>query len=168
MKKTVFCFFVSLFLLSGCSQNESNEIVVNNPYEITKDTSTLSYYDTENNINIDGFNVIENNLQNLQDKNNNIIVDDNGTIRCIIIVNDTVKTFKSISVGDDINKIENTFNQISQLKDTYSVLFNDDNTEENPDNQNKEDNWIWITYYTDGSKITSIQIYDVLYGRELR
>lgn len=43
------------------------------------------------------------------------------------------------------------------------VLFNA-NTEEDPTNQNKEDNWIWITYYTDGSQITSIQIYDVLYG----
>ena len=39
--------------------------------------------------------------------------------------------------------------------------------EDDPANPNKKDAWIWITYFTDGSKITSIQIYDVLYGSEL-
>ena len=47
------------------------------------------------------------------------------------------------------------------------MVFNN-NTEEDLANQNKEDTWICITYYTDGSKITSIQIYDVLYGSELK
>ena len=47
------------------------------------------------------------------------------------------------------------------------VIFNN-NVEEDPTNQNKEDNWIWINYITDGSQITQIQIYDVKYGREMR
>ena len=163
MKKCFLFFITSLFWLSGCSSNESNETTVNNPYEIAKGTSTLSYYDTEDNINIDGFNVIENNLHNFQDKNNNIIVNEGGTIRCITVVDDTVKTFKSISIGDEIDKIEETFNSEYKNGDNYMVLFNA-NIEEDPTNQNKEDTWIWITYYTDGSKITSIQIYDVKYG----
>lgn len=167
MKKRFLLLITSLFLLSGCSHGESNETRVNNPYEIAKDTSTLSYYDTEDNIAIDGFSILENNLQNFQDKNNNIIVNDNGAIRCITVVDDTIKTFQSISVGDGIDKIEESFNNEYQSGDNYMVLFAD-NTEEDPTNQNKEDTWIWIIYYTDGSKITSIQIYDVLYGREVK
>ena len=49
----------------------------------------------------------------------------------------------------------------------YSVLFNG-NIEEDPTNPNMEDSWIWITYFTDDSQITAIQISDVLFGSELR
>lgn len=167
MKKHFLPFITLLFLLSGCSQNKSEEISVNNPYEIAKGTITLSYYDTEDNIGIDGFNIVENNLQNFQDKKDNIIVNDDGSIRCITVVDNTVKTFQSISVGDSVDKIEESFDNEYQNGDNYMVLFSD-NTEEDPANQNKEDTWIWITYFTDGSEITSIQIYDVRYGSELR
>ncbi len=110
MKKHFLLLVTSLFFLSACSQGESNETSVNYPYEIAKDTSTLSYHDTKDNIAIDGFSVLENNLQNFQDKNNNIIVNDNGVIRCITVVDETIKTFQSISVGDGIDKIEESFN----------------------------------------------------------
>lgn len=168
MKKRFLLLVTSLFMLTGCSSNKSNEINIDNPYEIAKGTSTLSYYDTEDSIEIDGFNVLENNLRNALDKNNNIIVNSSGVIRCITIVDDTVKTFRSISIGDKIAKIEETYNNKDQICNNYMVLFDDNNKEEDPANKNKEDTWIWITYYTDGSQITSIQIYDVQYGRECR
>lgn len=154
-------------MLSGCSQNKSEEISVNNPYEIAKGSIILSYYDTEDNIGIDGFNIVENNLQNFQDKNDNIIVNDDGSIRCITVVDDTVKTFQSISVGDSTEKIEESFDNEYQNGNNYMVLFAG-GTEQDPTNQNKDDTWIWITYFTDGDKITSIQIYDVKYGSELK
>lgn len=167
MKKRFLFLIALIFLLSGCSQNKSEEISVNNPYEIAKGTSTLSYYDTENNISVDGFNIVENNLQNFQDKNDNIIVNNDGTIRCITVVNDKVKTFQSISVGDSTEKIEESFDNEYQNGNNYMVLFAG-GTEQDPANPDKEDIWIWITYFTDGSKITSIQIYDVKYGSELK
>ncbi len=167
MKKCFLLLFTLLFILSGCSSNKSNEISVDNPYEIIKGTSTLSYYDTKDSIEISGFNVLENSLQNAVDKNNNIIVNDSGAIRCITVVDDTVKTFRSISTGDEIAKIEETFNYEYQFGNDYTVLFNND-TEVDPASQKKEDTWIWITYYTDGTQITSIRIYDVKYGREMR
>lgn len=167
MKKYFLPFIALLFLLSGCSQSKPEETSVNNPYEIAKGAITLSYYDTEDNISIDGFNIVNNNLQNFQDKNDNIIVNDDGTIRCITIVSDTVKTFQSISVGDSIEKIEESFDNEYQNGNNYMVLFAD-GTEQDPANPDKQSTWIWITYFTDGSKITSIQIYDVKYGSELR
>ncbi len=167
MKKHFFFLITLLFVLSGCSKNDSKEIIINNPYEIAKGETTLSYYDTEDNIDIDGFNVIENTIQNFQDKNNNIIVNDDGVIRCITIVDDTVKTFKSISSGDSIDKIEDSFEYEYKTASYYNVVFNG-NIEEDVTNQDKEDNWIWITYYIDDEKVTSIQIYDVKYGREMK
>lgn len=167
MKKHFLPFIALLFLLSGCSQSKSEEISVNNPYEIAKGSITLSYYDIEDNIGIDGFNIVENNLQNFKDKNDNIIINDDGSIRCITVVNDKVKTFQSISVGDSTEKIEESFDNEYQNGNNYMVLFNND-IEEAPTNVDKEDSWIWITYYTEEEKITLIQIYDVKYGRELR
>ena len=96
-----------------------------------------------------------------------IIVNDDGTIRCITVVNNTIKTFQSISVGDSTERIEESFDNEYQNGNNYMVLFADE-TEQDPANPDKEDTWIWITYFTDGSKITSIQIYDVKYGSELR
>lgn len=167
MKKHFLPFIALLFLLSGCSQSKSEEISVNNPYEIAKGSTILSYYDTEDSISVDGFNIVENNLQNFQDKNNNIIVNDDGTIRCITVVNNTIKTFQSISVGDSTEKIEESFDNEYQNGDNYMVLFNNV-IEEDPTNVNKEDSWIWITYFINDNKVTSIQIYDVKYGREMK
>lgn len=55
MKKHFLPFIALLFLLSGCSQSKSEEVSVNNPYEIEKGATTLSYYDTEDSISVDGF-----------------------------------------------------------------------------------------------------------------
>lgn len=169
MKKRLLLLITSLFLMSGCSQNESDRNI-DNPYEITKDASTLSYYDKEDNISIEGFTILDrtpDNVIGIRNQSNNCIIVHDKTIRCIFIVDEDIITYKGISVGDSVDKINSVFSNVNQLQDTYSVLFNA-NTEEYPTNQNKEDDWIWITYYTDGSRITSIQIYDVLYGRELQ
>lgn len=168
MKKHFLPFIALLFLLSGCSQSKSEEISVNNPYEIAKGTTTLSYYDTKDDINIEEFTILErepSNIIGIRQQSNNCIIVHDGMIRCIYIVDEDIITYKGISVGDSIDKLDDTFSNISQSQDIYSVLFND-STEEDPVNQNKEDTWIWITYYTDEEKITSIQIYDVKYGRE--
>lgn len=167
MKKRSLLILISFFFLSGCSQSNSIENRVLHPYEIVRGTSALSYYDTEDDIHIDGFNVLENNLQNFQDKNNNIIVNDDGMIRCITITDAAVKTYRSISVGDSVDKIEDTFEYESEFNNYYSVLFNG-STEENPADQDREDNWILINYFTDGSHITAIKICDVKYGREFQ
>lgn len=170
MKKRFLLLITSLFLLSGCSQSKSNEINVNNPYEVAKGTSTLSYYDTEDNISTDDFTILErkpSNIIGIREQNNNCIIIHDGTIRCIYIVDEDIMTYKGISVGDNIDKLDDIFSNASQFQDAYSVLFNGI-AEEDPANPNKEDTWIWITYFNDGSKITSIQIYDVLYGSELK
>lgn len=167
MKKNFLFLIILLFSLSGCSQSQSN---VNNSYEIIKGTSTLSYYDAEENIDIEGFTILErtfDNVMGMRSQGENSIIVSDGTIRCIYIVDEDIITYKEISVGDKIDKIKETFNNEFQGDDYYMVLFNG-NIEEDSSNQNKDDSWIWILYYTDGSQITSIEICDVLFGTMLK
>lgn len=170
MKKHFLPFISLLFLLSGCSQNKSEEISVNNPYEIAKGSTTLSYYDTEEDISVEGFNILDLNPENvigIQNQNENRIIIKDGIIRCIYIVDKDISTYNDISVGDSTEKIEESFDNEYQNGNNYMVLFAGE-TEQDPANPSKEDSWIWITYFTNGDKITSIQIYDVKYGSELR
>lgn len=169
-KKHFLLILTLLIFLTGCSKNSSSQADVNNPYEIVKGSSTLSYYQTEDEIAIDGFEILElepQNVTGLLSQNKNCILVRDGNIRCIYVADQNIVTYKQISVGDSIDKIKNSFSNVSQSQDVYNVLFNN-GTEVNPFSQDKEDDWIWITYYTDGSKITSIQVNDVLYGSRLR
>lgn len=167
MRKYFLLFITLLFLLTGCAEKQSNVNGVDNPYEIKCNNQILSYYDTKDQIRIDNFNILENNLQNFWSENNSIFVNQDGIIRCISIMDANVVTYKSISVGDNIKKIEESFENVGTFQNTYTVLFNG-NSEEDSSNQSKGDDWLWINYITDGSKITQIQIYDVQYGREMR
>lgn len=169
MKKLFGLLITSLFLLSGCSQNTSDKANVSYPYEITDGISTLSYYDTEDAISIDDFTILEysaDNIIGIRNQSDNCIIVRDGVIRSIFIVDEDIVTYKGISVGDSVDKIENTFNKVYQLRDVYSIVYNED-AEEVLTKQGNEDNWIWIVYYTDGSKVTSIQIYDNKYATML-
>lgn len=169
MKKHILLLVTSLLLLTGCADKAS----VDKPYEIAKGTTILSYYDTESEIDIDGFDIVQNTAENIAkytwwNKDDDVIVvNEDGIIRCIVVVAKDVKTFRSISVGDSVDKIEKSFNYVSKFNDVYNVVFNDD-TEVDMDDQVQKDTLIRISYYTDGSQITAIQIYDTLFGQLLK
>lgn len=115
---------------------------------------TISYYDTSD----------ENSFSDFEDE---IISNEDGLIRCFNISSSDIVTYKGISVGDDISKVKDVFEYEYAMSDEiYSVLFND-STEKNPA-EDKEDSWLWINYTYENNEITSISIYDVKYGREMR
>lgn len=133
----------------------------NHPYEIVKGNSKLSFYDTEDNIKIKGFNVLEYSAINCLDKeNNNVLVDQGGIISDINIVDKDVITYKNISVGDDINKIKKTFKYEFEIDNVYYVHFSGD-IEIDQSIQKQGDRWISLFYSTDGFKITSIHISEI-------
>lgn len=124
MKKHFLPFIALLFLLSGCSQNKSEEISVNNPYEIAKGATTLSYYDTEDNISIEDFKILDLNPENIigiQNQNDNRIIIKDGIIRCIYIVDKDISTYNQISVGDSIDKIEKNTNM--NIKQVHIIML---------------------------------------------
>lgn len=166
MKKYLFTFIVISFLLTGCSsKTEVQESTINNPYEVSIDNEILSYYGNKNDI-PKSFDILNISASNLQNDSNNILVDNENSIRCISVTNKNVITYNQISVGDKISLIEDAFMHEYKIDNKYMVIFNG-TIEEDPTNQNKQDNWIWINYITDGSQITKIQIYDVKFGREM-
>ena len=85
MKKYIsICIIISI-LLTGCSKKE-----INKPYEVIIGNNILSYYDTKDNITND-FNVLDLSVKNNQDtSSNNIIVNKDGKIRCISIIDNTI------------------------------------------------------------------------------
>ena len=167
MKKYLFTFIVISFLLTGCSsQTEVQETAINNPYEISIDNEILSYYGNKDDI-PKSFEVLNISASNLQNDSNNVLVNNENSIRCISVTNKDVITYNQISVGDKIDLIEDAFAYEYKIDNKYMVIFNG-TIEEDPTNQNKQDSWLWINYITDGSQITKIQIYDVKFGREMR
>lgn len=167
MKKYLFTFIVISFLLTGCSsKTEVQETTINNPYEISIDNEIVSYYGNKDSI-PKSFDVLDISTSNLQNDSNNVLVNNENSIRCISVTNKDVITYNQISVGDKISLIEDTFSYEYKIDNKYMVIFNG-TMEEDPTNQNKQDSWLWINYITDGSQITKIQIYDVKFGREMR
>lgn len=167
MKKYLFTFIVISFLLTGCSsKTEVQETTINNPYEISIDNEILSYYGNKDSI-PKSFDVLDISTSNLQNDSNNVLVNNENSIRCISVTNKDVITYNQISVGDKISLIEDTFSYEYKIDNKYMVIFNG-TMEEDPTNQNKQDSWLWINYITDGSQITKIQIYDVKFGSEMR
>lgn len=167
MKKHILLLVTSLLLLTGCADKAS----VDKPYEIAKGTTILSYYDTESEIDIDGFEVVQNTAENTMDylwhrDNDAILVNEDGVIRSITVVDKDVKTFRSISVGDSVDKIEQSFNCVFKFDGFYRVVFYD-GVEVGTDDQTQEDALIMITYYTDGSQITAIRIGDKIFAETL-
>ena len=166
--KKIFCLILtSIVLLTGCSQKQT----VDNPYEILVDNEIFSYYDTIEDI-PEMFSVLDTSVENIinyrKDANqSNIFVDPDGVIRSISIVDDSVVTYKQISVGDNISKIEENYSYINKQHTYYAVLLNG-NTEVDPAEPNKEDNWILISYNIEDSKITRITISDAKFAHELR
>lgn len=161
MKKSLI-LIILLFLLSGCGQKPS----VDHPYEIKYGEKTLSYYDTGDEIDTDDFN-IEDHYSYIfkisEIEKNTVTVGKDGEICRIIIIDSDVTTYKSISVGDNVKKIEKAFDNLEKWDAgyTYGVCFNSDDVEKNPRDQNKEDDWIRISYGVDDSKITWIEISDI-------
>ena len=167
MKKYLFTFIVISFLLTGCSsKTEVQETTINNPYEISIDNEILSYYGNKDSI-PKSFDVLDISTSNLQNDSNNVLVNNENSIRCISVTNKDVITYNQISVGDKIDLIEDVFAYEYKIDNKYMVIFNG-TIEEDPTNQNKQDSWLWINYITDGSQITKIQIYDVKFGRDMR
>ena len=169
MKKYFATLIILLLFLTGCSSGKEQNVIINNPYEISIKDKTLSYYDTESQINEDEFEISNDGLKAIQNTTNNIIVTDQyEKIRCISITNSKIITYCQIAVGDSIEKVTDTFNNEYKISNNnYCVLFNK-NQEEDPMNEQKDDSWIWINYLTENNTIVRIQIYDVKFGANLK
>lgn len=167
MKKILILIIMSIcFLLIGCG---SSNISISMPSEVIIGNQTLIYNDENKNFDFKDFKIYNKPLKAAQDnKENSVVVNKDNKIRCISIVDKTIKTYNNISVGDSYDKIKKLYNNLFNMDNIYSVLFNG-TMEDNLLNKEKNDNWIIINYIIDDdNNICRILIYDVKYGRESR
>lgn len=131
---------------------------VENPYEIMVNGKILSMYDSSiEDFEANGFEVCEGILSSMSSENNNIEIY-NDEIWAITIHDDSVTTYKSISVGDDISKVVDVFEYESVYENVYSVYFNKVGKEIKPTKATKEG--CSVFYNFEDSKIKYIGISD--------
>ncbi len=166
MKKIITSMLALIFLLSGCSNSSTNKSEVKSPSDILVENKVVSYYDNPDIYKNNGFSVEEKALNSSKSKSNNVFVNKEGKVRCITILDDTVSTYKNISVGSSISEIENAFQYENGTTKAYAVLF-DGNIEVNPKDTKlkKEDGFIWVNYFIDNNVVTKIQIFDALFAK---
>lgn len=138
---------------------------VENPYEIMVNGKILSMYDSSiDDFEENGFEVCEGILSSMSSENNNIEIY-NDEISAITIHDDSVTTYKSISVGDDISKVKDAFEYEFTSDNTCDVYFNKDGKEIKSTEATNEGYAITYNYNVESSKIEFILIVDLkVYG----
>lgn len=152
--------FVSAILIIMYSKQ------VRKPYEFIYDGQTYSYYDNPDKF-ADIFYIANRFNDTGIDKDaNRIIINENNEIRSIYITDPAIKTYKGISVGDNVQKVKDTFKNY-----TPSCTLEDEGCEFPsvwfPTEYNDEQ--IGIQYKTDeNSNIELIIICDFKYQKYLK
>ena len=170
MKKKYFIFavfFILLCLAVYCLLNPNFGIfAVKNPYEMKINGKIISYYDKEEDIDADLVESIYDWSIILHRNENVVYVNDNGEIRYLFSDDKKINTYKNIHVGDEVNKIQNSFKSpyrlgSSDLSCTYIVAFDDKNNEIDTESQGFYNVYIRISYVIEDNKIEYIIIDDV-------
>lgn len=90
-----------------------------------------------------------------------MVVNEKEEIRSVMIKSGDVVTYGEISVGDPIEKVTDSFQHALQKGDAYEVAFKkDEEVDLSGQAGDGNNDWIWIIYYVQDSKITMIQIAD--------
>lgn len=148
MKKTSLLLLLSMLAASGCGKSGLAA------GQISYSGKTLTYGENkvEDVFFTDGVELTLNN---------------ENEIRSITITNKEVKTYKNISVGDKIEKVQSDYNYENEIGNTILVTIDDDK-EIDPETENKPEDTIYINYYYDNDTITKIAIYDAIYATTMR
>ena len=148
MKKTSLLLLLSMLAASGCGKSGLAA------GQISYSGKTLTY--GENKVDdaffTDGVELTLNN---------------DNEVRSITITNKDVKTYKDISVGDKIEKVQFDYNFEHEMGNNIFVTIDGDK-EIDPETENKSEDTIYINYYYDNDTITKIAIYDATYATTMR
>ena len=170
MKKLLLLFITSILLLSGCGTLSANAVA--NPYEIKVGSKILSLYDdTKETFEENGFEVFEVPDNYTKCENNNISYrsyTESNDVCNISICSSDIITYKGISVGDNVKKLEQCFTKLQGEDDhtfqgAYIVSFNAEAEEiDSIKNLDENEKGVVLWYDTDdNSTITRIYIYDI-------
>lgn len=168
MKKYIISIIVSLtilILLLVCLLTKSQLM----PNQIKSNNSVISYTCNVDEIPSDNLQIgyaksISDSVL-FEEQKDMILLTNNNKIRKMRILNDSIKTYKNVRIGDSVSKIKSLFKyeEVNQAKTIYSVIFEGKqevqppNTLYSPENPNQ---YIIISYLVENDVIKEIQIYD--------
>ena len=162
--KSILITLVFCFMLAGCSSSKN----IDTPYSVAIGSKTISYYDEVSSIdekygNVSvGFSDSQSSDRRYTDTKDFEIVFNEDKIRAFFITSENVTTMHGIHVGDNVSKVEDSFEYENNMGNVCEVLF-DGETEIN-EVLNRQNDWIWIFYGLDkDGTITEIIIADNLY-----
>lgn len=150
MKKILYfinTIILSIFLL-GCNKEINTDTSIN-ANQISYHGKILTYNTT--NIDDDFFT-----------DGIDFFINKDNQIRSIKITNQTVKTYKNISVGDPVSKTQSSYNYEEKIGNIIFVTINGDT--EIPTDSEKPDDAIYINYVCKNNTIESITIFDNKYA----
>lgn len=160
MRKILLLFISFLLLLSGCGNQPANTIT--KPHQIKVNSEILSLYDNPAKFEENYFEIFQYDDYPSDHSPVDSIIINQHHIYSISIVDETIITYKSISVGDDIDKVKDSFVYGQTLgSESYMVTFNNKNEEVDIDISNEksyEGTYSILYEYYDG-KIDRIFIY---------
>ncbi len=162
MKRNAVTVFILVFafFLNGCSGVSLNKAEVKLPTEICVKNKILSYYDDADDFEKCGFSVGENFLDVLP-AHNTVIASNDGKVRLIVIEDNSISTYKNITVGTSKKEIEDTFQfEIVDAGDSYDVLFDGD-VEVDSKKPERDNDFIWISYSFENDVVSRILICDM-------
>lgn len=170
MKKRLVGFFMICIgmMIAGCGQSDNNRGNALGPSQMKCGDTVLTYNETYTET--EGVEVTDYLIKiSLLELENAVILGENGEIRVLYTENDSATTYRNIRVGDDVDKIKDTFEYEYEYKDgvQYWVMF-DGETEVVPTNTEAEDDWLVLIYTCEDDRINSIMIYDNGYAKTMK
>jgi hypothetical protein len=93
---------------------------------------------------------------------------DNDEIRCMVVEDDSINTFRDVRVGDDIDDVLDKFKYKRGNPRSYSVYFKGTEELDPADAEALKRNYIIITYSVDDDKVEKIYIMDREYAIYLK
>lgn len=150
----------SLFMICGCGNKEKDL----QPHEWIMDGKVVSYYDSTEDINEKICPIYDEYISGaMSDSMNWVVSREDDEIRSFCTQDNSVVTYKGISVGDKVSVVEDTFSYERGIGESFNVYF-DGTTEVDIEEHGYEEELLVLYYYVEEDIIKAIYVMDGLFG----
>lgn len=151
---------ISVLGLCACGGKEKEL----QPHEWRMDGKVLSYYGGTKELDKETCPIYDDYISGaMSDSMNWIVSKDEDEIRSFCTRDNSVVTYKEISVGDKVSVVEDAFSYEQGIGESYNVYF-DGTMEVDIEEHGYEDELIVLYYYVEDGVIEEIYVMDGLFG----
>ncbi|MBQ3553743.1 MAG: hypothetical protein IJA08_03605 [Clostridia bacterium] len=169
MKKLLVLLMAFALLLCACASGGGEPT---KPEEISVGNQTLSYKDSAEkfvNCGFKRFASYQELAESTPEPDKAILANEDGDVRAIFFTDKQLTSYQGISVGDNFQKVRDSFENVNETENQLHVLFNVKTGESfDPKTTSiSENDWLVIQYNSinaDGT-ISGISIYDFIFSQ---